>query len=205
MIKQITHRFNRGHTRRSKTVSITIHHSDSHDVPAAEIHRWHLQRGWYGIGYHYVIRADGSIETGRPDWAIGAHAGAAANSESIGICLTGRFAQHKPAEAQMKSLVWLIKHMEQTYGKLQVKGHKDYLSTSCPGILFPWDDLKKRLEAGEVEKVKVYLDGKLLPEEGLLHNKRTYLPVRALENKRYIVDPVNGWDEKNKIVRLRSV
>lgn len=201
MIKQITHRFNRGHTRRSRTNAIVIHHSDSHDVSSAEIHRWHLQRGWYGIGYHYVIRADGSIETGRPDWAIGAHAGAAANSESIGVCVVGRFTQHRPTEAQMQSLVWLINHLEQTYGKLDIKGHKDYLATTCPGPLFPWDDLKKRLEANEVDTVRVMLDGKLIGE-GILHKSRAFLPVRALERTNYIVD---RWDERTRTVYLRSV
>lgn len=202
MIKQITHRFNRAHSRRSRTNAIVIHHSDSHDVSSAEIHRWHLQRGWYGIGYHYVIRADGSIETGRPDWAIGAHAGAAANSESIGVCVVGRFTQHRPTEAQMQSLVWLINHLEQTYGKLDVKGHKDYLATTCPGPLFPWVDLKKRLEGDKVDKVNITVNGKKLTQTGDLRNGTTWLPARAVvEALGLKVD----WDSKTKTMHIRSV
>ena len=42
---------------------------------AAQIDTWHRQRGFkLGIGYHYVIRRDGTIEPGRPEWMIGAHA-----------------------------------------------------------------------------------------------------------------------------------
>jgi hypothetical protein len=44
------------------------------DASAEQIHGWHLGNGWAGIGYHYVIRKDGTIERGRPEWAIGSHA-----------------------------------------------------------------------------------------------------------------------------------
>ena len=41
---------------------------------AAQIDTWHRQRGFHlGIGYHYVVRRDGSIEPGRPEWMVGAH------------------------------------------------------------------------------------------------------------------------------------
>ena len=41
---------------------------------AAQIDTWHRQRGWkFGIGYHYVVRRNGSIEPGRPEWMVGAH------------------------------------------------------------------------------------------------------------------------------------
>ena len=60
---------------RSKTDLIVLHHSASADVSAAEIHGWHRAKGWAGIGYHFVIRKNGSIERGRPQEMIGAHAG----------------------------------------------------------------------------------------------------------------------------------
>jgi hypothetical protein len=39
----------------ASTRRIIVHHSDSPDVPAATIDSWHLQKGWGGIGYHFVI------------------------------------------------------------------------------------------------------------------------------------------------------
>ena len=62
-------------TNRTVTDAIVIHHVGGTDreVSAAEIHRWHLHNGWSGIGYHYVIHKDGSIERGRPRDAVGAH------------------------------------------------------------------------------------------------------------------------------------
>ena len=35
------------------------------DFTTADIKRWHLQRGFSDIGYHYVIYRDGSIHEGR--------------------------------------------------------------------------------------------------------------------------------------------
>ena len=34
---------------------------------ARQIDEWHRAKGWKMIGYHYVIRRDGSIEKGRPE------------------------------------------------------------------------------------------------------------------------------------------
>ena len=60
------------------------------DIGAAEIKMWHTEapRNWSDIGYHYVIRRDGTIETGRPLSISGAHA-RGHNANSIGICLVG--------------------------------------------------------------------------------------------------------------------
>jgi N-acetyl-anhydromuramyl-L-alanine amidase AmpD len=131
---------------RSKTSRIIIHHSASFDVPASEIHRWHLERGFSGIGYHYLIRQDGTIEEGRPIYIIGAHAGNEGNSDSIGVCLTGNFENYPPRPAQMESLANLINYLNNCYQtELTVIGHKDIAPTLCPGKLFPWPELMARL------------------------------------------------------------
>ena len=80
---------------------IVIHCSDSTWGTSEDINRWHLERGWDGIGYHYVItngrakstdsykeQDDGSIEKGRPVEKTGAHV-RGHNSDSIGVCLIG--------------------------------------------------------------------------------------------------------------------
>jgi N-acetylmuramoyl-L-alanine amidase len=58
------------------------------DIGAAEVNRWHLQRGWSGIGYHFVIRRNGTVEAGRPIEKKGAHV-AGFNAKSVGISLAG--------------------------------------------------------------------------------------------------------------------
>jgi N-acetyl-anhydromuramyl-L-alanine amidase AmpD len=135
---------------RRLTERVIIHHSASPDVPASTIHYWHLNRDWSGIGYHFVIRAGGAIERGRPEDTIGAHSGPAGNGDSIGIVLTGNFETGKPTAAQIESLVWLLKdYLQPKYGPLTVIGHKDVMATACPGKNFPWADLKRRLEVDD--------------------------------------------------------
>lgn len=141
--------------RRSATNRYILHHSASPDVSAANIHGWHLARKdngvpWLGIGYHFVIRQDGTIERGRPENSIGAHAGAGANGDSIGICFTGNFEEGKPTEAQLNAFIWLEKLLRPKYGKINIQGHSDVMATACPGKNFPWDDLRKRLEGTNV-------------------------------------------------------
>ena len=157
-IKQIAHKFKRNPSPRRVTNEIVIHHSGGHDASASTIHQWHLDREWIGIGYHFVIRYDGSIETGRPIDTQGAHAGATANNRSIGICVLGNFDNIHPKKEQIDSLVWLIsEHIFGIYGKLKISGHKDHMSTSCPGNNFPMDVIKKLiLERMVVEMVSKY-------------------------------------------------
>jgi N-acetyl-anhydromuramyl-L-alanine amidase AmpD len=131
---------------RKSTKRIIIHHSASADVPASTIHQWHLNQGWSGIGYHFVIRANGTIERGRPEDSIGSHSGPQGNGDSIGVVLTGNFEIGAPATAQITALASLIKDLRGRYGNLAVIGHRDVMATACPGRNFPWADLKRRLE-----------------------------------------------------------
>ena len=138
-------------SHRKTTKRAIIHHSASADVSASTIHGWHLGNGWSGIGYHFIIRKDGTIERGRPEWAIGSHSGPKGNGDSIGIVLTGNFETGEPTAAQMNALVWLLNdYLFVKYGELKVIGHKDVMPTACPGKLFPWDELRKRLEEDTV-------------------------------------------------------
>ncbi len=60
---------------RPVTNMIIIHHigGTSREVSAAEVHQWHLQNGWAGIGYHFLVHKDGPSEAGRPIDTEGAH------------------------------------------------------------------------------------------------------------------------------------
>jgi len=198
-IVETNFRFNGSLTRRKSTKRVILHHSASPDVPASTIHGWHLGQKWAGIGYHFVIRAGGAIERGRPEDTIGAHSGPAGNGDSIGIVLTGNFEYDKPTEAQLDSLVWLItQYLEPKYGKLQVIGHKDVMATACPGRNFPWAELRERLEEDDEMAVetKIKVNGQVLTGY-ILKDNRSYAPVRALaEALGYKV----AWDEKTKTV-----
>ena len=131
---------------RKATNRIVVHHSVSDPMTSAEtIHQWHLDKGWSGIGYHYVIRSDGSIQTGRGIDYQGAHT-YNYNDDGIGICLSGNFMYSPPTELQLQSLVELVRYIKGVYKKeLLLQRHKDLNPTACPGDMFPMDRVLQML------------------------------------------------------------
>lgn len=128
------------------------------DIGAKEINQWHRQRGFFNaetglaIGYHYVIRRDGTIETGRPEHVIGAHT-KGYNSTSIGICLVGgvkldkKTAENNFTDAQWTSLKKLLKELMEKYSLTPsaIHGHNEFAAKACPSFNVPeW--VKKNLE-----------------------------------------------------------
>ena len=97
---------------------------------AAQIDTWHRQRGFHlGIGYHYVIRRNGEIEAGRPEYLVGAHC-KNHNAHSIGVCYEGGLnARGQPAdtrtEAQKRTLLSLLRALRVDYPDALIVGHHD--------------------------------------------------------------------------------
>lgn len=149
------HNFTRPPTKRKATTDIVIHHQAGNPAPAATMHQWHLGRGWIGIGYHYVIQPDGTIETGRPDDTVGAHAGAGINGVSIGICFAGNMESRPPTELQVQALYDLYRQvLRPKYGKLRLSGHREHMATSCPGRHMPMDRMGREME-GMTPKLRI--------------------------------------------------
>ena len=104
---------------------------------AIQIDNWHRARGWNGIGYHYVILRDGTIQTGRPESQVGAHC-TGHNAHSIGICYEGGLdAQGEPSDtrtrAQKRALVRLLRDLRKKYPKALITGHNVFNPhKSCP-------------------------------------------------------------------------
>lgn len=129
--------------KRTETKYIAIHcASTPYDVGVERIRQWHIARGFDDIGYHYVIRFDGTIETGRDEDLVGAHE-RAINRKSVAICLAGGLDQdgHDKfnfTDVQMASLRVLITQLISKYGKdVQVVGHNEYSEKSCPTFNVP--------------------------------------------------------------------
>ena len=98
---------------------------------AAQIDTWHRRDNhWkFGIGYHYVVRRNGEIEPGRPEWMVGAHC-LHHNAHSIGVCYEGGLnARGQPAdtrtEAQKKTLLSLLRALKVDYPDALIVGHHD--------------------------------------------------------------------------------
>lgn len=114
-------------------VDVIIHCSDTpngKDYRATDIHRWHKERGFDGIGYHYVICVDGTIEKGRPGYWEGAHC--RGHNEKIGICLIGRDRFTIPQKVSLRAFL----HKLDKKGKLgNLKGHYQYDNKkTCPNF-----------------------------------------------------------------------
>jgi len=95
---------------------IIIHCSDSprgRGDTAADVHSWHLDRGFDGIGYHYVIGDDGDIEVGRPPYWTGAHC-PPYNNRSLGVCIIG-LGESDFSEDQLNALTSLIRGLMAQY------------------------------------------------------------------------------------------
>ena len=125
-------------SQRYGTDMIVVHHTGDEvddDLSAEDIHEIHQSMGWAGIGYHYVIRKNGQVEIGRPDWAIGSHA-YGENSHSIGVHVCGNFEIAEPNQYQIESLAYLLGWLCDEYGldpQVNIVGHRDLMATACPG------------------------------------------------------------------------
>lgn len=106
------------------------------EVSVAEIDGWHRQRGFKGIGYHYVVHLDGRVEAARPEEQVGAHC-LRHNAESIGVCYVGGcdangMSTDTRTPAQRDSLVMLLRSLVARYPGAHIRGHCDFARKTCP-------------------------------------------------------------------------
>ncbi len=108
------------------------------DIGATEIRQWHLARGWSDIGYHYVIKRSGYLETGRDLERSGAHA-KGHNSHSIGVCMVGGVDERNKPDAnftyaQYASLKTLLDDLTRKFPNAEIIGHRDLSTKACPSF-----------------------------------------------------------------------
>jgi len=121
---------------------ICIHHTACETATPMQIHQWHLDRGWLGFGYNAYIRKDGTVHIGR-GFHVGAHT-KGYNSQSYGICVEGNYSEEKhmprPQMAALKRYIEAIK--SELPNVKDVVGHNMLSTTECPGLYFPWTELR---------------------------------------------------------------
>ena len=126
-----------------KITDIIIHCSATPEGKAftvADIDRWHRQRGFDCIGYHYVIYLDGSVHKGRAIEKQGAHC-KGHNAQSIGICYIGGCAadgktpKDTRTPEQRAALRQLVQQLQKAYPGSTVHGHNEYnKAKACPSF-----------------------------------------------------------------------
>ena len=145
---------------REKTDYIVVHCSDTPatmDVGAAEIRQWHTSKDphdpskpWIDIGYHYVIRRNGTLETGRPAGVVGSHA-KGYNDRSVSVCLIGGKDCNNFTREQIQALGKIVDELKTRYPAAKVVGHHDLSGgKTCPQFdAAAWYRLRKEKEAAK--------------------------------------------------------
>ena len=126
-------------------------------IGAKEIRRYHTLpvaqggRGWEDIGYHFVIRRNGTVDQGRKLEYQGAHC-AGYNAGSIGICLVGGIDKSgRPQDnfepLQFEVLAELLRELRKRWPKASIHGHNEFANKACPVF-----DVQKFLDAHGIAK-----------------------------------------------------
>lgn len=129
---------------RLSTTHIVVHCAatpEGKPFTAKDIDRWHREKGWSGIGYHFVVELDGKVVPGRPLGAVGSHV-AGQNSTSIGIVYIGgvtadgKKAKDTRTPAQKAALLDLLKGLRIVYPTAKIQGHRDFpgVAKDCPSF-----------------------------------------------------------------------
>ena len=145
-----------------KINKVIIHCSatpEGRDYTVADIDRWHRERGFNEIGYHYVVYRDGSVHAGRDVAKIGAHC-KGQNADSIGICYIGGLdaggkAKDTRTEAQKRALRVLVAKLVKEYPIKEILGHRDTSpDTDGDGVVEPheWTKMCPCFDAKEEYK-----------------------------------------------------
>jgi N-acetyl-anhydromuramyl-L-alanine amidase AmpD len=93
---------------RKKTDYLIIHCAatkPSMDIGVNEIRKWHLDRGWRDVGYHYMIRRNGEVELGR-----------------------------RVDDMEWTALLDLVKQIQVDYPDINVIGHNEVSQKECPSF-----------------------------------------------------------------------
>ena len=139
-----------------RTITLIVIHCSAvrpgQQSSAKKINDWHHDRGFQnGIGYHYVVRRDGSIELGRPLEMIGAHV-VGHNRHSIGICYEGglnSFGEDADTRTpeQKVTLRKLLEELHRKFPKALIVGHRDLnpgKKCPCYDVISEYRDLEPR-------------------------------------------------------------
>ncbi len=213
-------KFKQMDTRKS-TQRIILHHAAAKTCSAEDIHRWHLNKGWSGAGYHFLVRKDGKIYRLRPEDKVGAHA-YGSNYNSIGVCFEGDYMVENMPEEETKAGQELVAYLKNKYGISEVEVHKRVNATSCPGDNFPFNQIanvteiitpKPSEETGKIAQIQNALNEKYgldIDVDNIYGNETKKALVKGLQtelNKQFegnlVVDGIFGTNTYNACINVR--
>jgi hypothetical protein len=186
------------------------------------IDRWHREKGWAGIGYHFVIVndrhrsvGDGTVQVGRAKEREGAHT-QGINARSLGICCAGNGDVDRHTTAQRKALVELVSDLIDEFPEITVDrviGHRDvnrlvadgilqrkYLTDkTCPGRLVSMDEIRAQVRAHRSPAPPSRARGRAPSEHDLRAAIEVLDRARTLPNARAELGPFLGHPEVREL------
>lgn len=144
---------------------ITIHHGGVDFPPEKDpvehirnLQAWSMsaEKNWIDIPYHFMIDLSGQIYETRPLQYPGATNTAYDPTEHALICVMGNYENQVLSPVQLEAVINLAAWLAREYNVSpeDIKGHKDYTETQCPG-----KNLYKYLQDDTIiEKVAEILD-----------------------------------------------
>lgn len=140
------------------TKYIVLNHSEvttPHTIN--DVHKWHQNKKWAGIGYHYFIDKKGEIFIGRPRNTVGAHS-YGFNQQSVALCFEGDFSKEQINQKQFEGAVMLVALLELTYPEAKLTKQSELVKEkNGPGENFPFDSFSAKVE--ECKKMLVAFFG----------------------------------------------
>lgn len=135
-------------TGKNKPNKIIIHCTATpkgRNTDISDINTWHQKQGYSMVGYHYVIKLDGTIQKGREEYMRGAHCHGQ-NTTSIGIAYVGGMSEDNDhpedtrTEEQKKAMLELINSLRRKYKEkegiiLSIHGHNEFANKACPSYI----------------------------------------------------------------------
>jgi len=217
-----TYKINGNLSIRNSTERIILHHAAASQCSSDDIDKWHKQKDYSCIGYHFFIRKNGTIYRGRQENAIGAHA-YQNNYNSIGICFEGDFEKEQMTDTQVEAGKELVAYLKNKYNISKVQKHSDVNNTSCPGRNFRFNEIAnstvknvntsvevKKEARGSVATIQSTLNNKYglnIAVDNIYGQKTKRALVKALQtelnkqfNAKLVVDGIFGSLTKNACV-----
>jgi predicted nucleic acid-binding Zn-ribbon protein len=137
--------------------TLVIHHSATvPTITPQRIAQYHVKNlDWPGIGYHFVVSADGIIYQSNAVQTVSYHA-TKANPFGVGICFLGNFTEDVPPSPQLQAgahlVAWLMQELNVALDN--VEGHLKFTATSCPGNQWLKGKKWKQLLRDEIARVQ---------------------------------------------------
>jgi hypothetical protein len=178
-----------------------LHHSAGINTVQA-YHQQHLNLGWAGLGYNFIVDLDGKVYKGRdPKYVPAGIFGH--NQDSLHICAVGNFDNMVMPDIQREAIKELIHYCKSLYPTIKaVLGHKDEMATACPGKNYPLQTMKDTFTNGLIQVTLLATAAPIQNKVFKLQHALNAMGITDYYGRRLVED---GWMGPNTKAALEKV